>query len=386
MPNAAFSGCHEIYMGLMSGTSLDGIDAALVAFGPDDANPPLSTLAVHYRAYPPDLKARLQSLCYAERVNTVEYGELDGLLGRYLAQAAHDLITLCGIGRQRIRAIGSHGQTVYHHPAGNLPFTLQIGDPNRIAESTGIMTIADFRRRDVAAGGQGAPLTPAFHRAVFGSNQANRVIVNIGGIANVTCLPAGSDGCVRGFDAGPGNTLLDGWVRRHLDQAYDPNGEWGGSGQVSPVLVEQLLSDPYFARQPPKSTGQEYFSLRWLESHRAGHDLSPVDVQASLLELTARSIADSIRQVQPDTDQVFLCGGGVHNLALVERIRRELRCPVMTTAALGVDPDWVEAVAFAWLARQTLNGLPGNLPAVTGARHPVILGALYPARAESYAE
>ncbi len=370
---------NEIYMGLMSGTSLDGIDAALVEFDHPAGNHSPVVLAVHYQPYPGDLRRRLQSLCFAERVDMLEYGELDGLLGQCLAQAAHDLIEMAGIDRQQIRAIGSHGQTVYHHPQGNLPFTLQMGDPNRITEMTGITTIADFRRRDVAAGGQGAPLTPAFHQAVFGSDRESRVIVNIGGIANLTCLPAGSADSVLGFDAGPGNTLLDLWARQHLDQAYDLNGEWGGAGQASTVLVDRMLSDPYFARRPPKSTGQEYFSARWLASHRVDHALSPVDVQASLLDLTARSITDSIGTIQPGTERVLLCGGGVHNLALVQRIRRYLSCPVETTAVLGVDPDWVEAVAFAWLAQQTLAGLPGNLPAVTGASRRVVLGAIYPA-------
>lgn len=369
---------NQIFIGLMSGTSLDGIDAALVRFDLEAGREVPVLLGSNYQPYPSALRNRLKAFCFAESVSMAEYGTLDALMGELFAEAANVLIESSGMDRRLIRAIGSHGQTVYHKPEGEHPFSIQIGDPNRIAELTGITTLADFRRRDLAAGGQGAPLTPAFHQAVFGSGCEHRVVVNIGGIANLTCLPVDSARNVTGFDSGPGNTLLDFWVQQHLDQAYDRNGEWGAKGQGSEALVNELLADPYFARPAPKSTGQEYFSARWLLSHLERHEVSAVDVQATLLELTARSITDALQAAMPDAGQVLLCGGGVHNLALVERIRHRMKCKVVTTAHYGVDPDWVEAMAFAWLARQTLAGLPGNLPSVTGARHPVVLGGIYP--------
>ena len=375
-PLAAYN-MNQHYIGLMSGTRLDGIYAALVWFDRQENGDRPVIVAVRYQPYTATLRERLRAVCFTDTINLVEYGQLDCLMGQLFAETANDLIEAAGIDRQHIRAIGSHGQTVYHHPHGQHPFTLQIGDPNRIAEHTGLTTVADFRRRDMAAGGQGAPLTPAFHEAVFGSLLENRVVVNIGGIANLTCLSAGSDSGSAGFDSGPGNTLLDAWARQHLGQAYDPGGEWGDSGQVVESLVSQLLADPYFARPIPRSTGQEYFSMGWLQNHLTGHHLPAVDVQASLLELTVRSISEAIHRFQPDTREVLLCGGGVHNRALVRRIRERMPCPVVTTACYGVGPDWVEAVAFAWLARQTLAGLPGNLPSVTGACHPVVLGSIH---------
>ena len=285
-----------------------------------------------------------------------------------------------------MRAIGSHGQTVLHQPRGEAPFTLQIGDPNVIAERLGIDVVGDFRRRDLAAGGEGAPLMPAFHAAAFGVPGEARAVVNIGGIANVTQLTA--DGGVTGFDTGPGNCLLDAWARRHLRHAYDANGAWAATGTVQQVLLERLLADAYFSRPAPKSTGRETFSDDWLDRALAGLALPPADVQATLAELTARSIADGLRVASrnggpgagPGTDpkRVLICGGGALNADLMARLARALpRSAVDTTAAAGIAPEHVEAAGFAWLAHRYVCGLAGNLPAVTGARHPVSLGALY---------
>jgi anhydro-N-acetylmuramic acid kinase len=358
----------------MSGTSLDGIDAALVAF--DGHRPRL--VDTYYKAFEPDFRERLKNFCFAESVELRTFGELDACFGQYLADSANALLTQSGIDSKSIAAIGSHGQTVYHHPHDPYPFTLQIGDPNRIAEITGITTVADFRRRDIAAGGQGAPLAPAFHDAVLRTETENRAVVNIGGIANVTLLPKDEGRPAIGFDSGPGNTFLDLWTKRQLARPMDENGKWAKSGTVCEDLLKALLADPYFGLPAPKSTGQEYFSANWLESRLARFRLDPADVQATLCQFTADSIAEAIRRHEPRTDRVLLCGGGVHNDFLVSRIARQLACPVESTAACGIDPDWVEAMAFAWLARQTLEGLAGNLPEVTGAAHPAVLGGIYP--------
>jgi anhydro-N-acetylmuramic acid kinase len=253
---------------------------------------------------------------------------------------------------------------------------LQIGNPAIIAERTGITTVADFRRRDLAAGGQGAPLVPAFHEALFRSVERHRIVLNIGGIANITCLPSHPDETVTGFDTGPGNCLMDAWVRQQTGQAMDENGHFAARGEVSPALLERLLADDYFRQPPPKSTGTDYFSLDWLTARLPAEPIAAADVQATLLELTARSIAAAIDQ---RTQQVLVCGGGVHNPLLMQRLDELLPCPVVSTAVAGLSPDWVEAAAFAWLARQALAGQAGNLPAVTGAAGPRILGAIYPA-------
>ncbi|QSA98207.1 anhydro-N-acetylmuramic acid kinase [Methylococcus sp. EFPC2] len=361
------------FIGLMSGTSLDGIDAVLVSF--TDERPEVH--ATYYRAYEPELRQALARLCYAEKVEMRALGEADARLGLLFGACVTQLLEEAGIGRDQVAAIGSHGQTVFHHPQGPHAFSLQIGDPSRIAQTTGITTIADFRRRDIAAGGQGAPLAPAFHRAVFQSREEERVIVNLGGIANLTVLPKTGDGPVFGFDSGPGNTLMDGWVAEHLGHPRDDDGTWARSGRVDVALLQALLSDPYFDRPPPKSTGQEYFSRRWLHEHLAERSLRSEDVQATLCELTASSVTQAISRYAPDAGRILLCGGGVHNGYLRERIAGLAHGPVASTASLGLHPDWVEAVAFAWLARQTLNGLPGNLPEVTGAGQPVVLGGIY---------
>lgn len=362
------------YIGLISGTSLDGIDAALVDF----SGGKIRLVDFAYQAYPDTLKAGIARLSAADALVTLkDYGTLDGQLGHLFADTALALLAKAQVPATAIRAIGSHGQTVYHAPDGPYPFSLQIGDPNLIAERTGIMTIADFRRRDMAANGQGAPLVPAFHQAVFGDSGVARCIVNIGGIANITVLSGHLNDPVIGFDTGPGNTLMDQWIFRHLKQHYDANGEWARSGQIQPELVSKLYEDAYFYAVPPKSTGREYFSLPWLENSAVLADYRPEDVQASLCHLTACTIAGHIKQYASTSQDVIVCGGGAHNAYLLELLGQQLGCPVQTSDAFGIHPDHVEAMAFAWLARQTHHHLPGNLKEVTGADKAVVLGGVY---------
>ena len=360
-----------LYLGLISGTSADGIDAALVRFEP---RPEL--VAAHTTPYPAPLRERV--LAFARSTVDValdDFGQLDVEIGGAFAAAAAALLRRGGVDARDVAAIGSHGQTVCHRPSGPHPFTLQIGDPTVIAERTGITTVADFRRADVAAGGQGAPLLPALHAAVFADPAHARAILNLGGIANLTLLAPGEP--VLGFDTGPANCLLDAWAARHLGTARDDGGAWARSGRSNEALVGDWLADPYFAAAPPKSTGREVFNLDWLLA-RLPAGVAPADVQASLLGLSARSIAQALRAHATAPREVYACGGGVHNAALMDALRRELPdMRVGTTAALGIDPDFVEAAGFAWLARARLDGVPGNLPSVTGARGPRVLGAIH---------
>jgi anhydro-N-acetylmuramic acid kinase len=300
------------------------------------------------------------------------------VLSELFADAANQVRAKTSLATHDIRAIGSHGQTLRHRPRAAHPFTLQIANPSLIAERTGVTTVGDFRPRDMAAGGEGAPLVPAFHRWLFHRPDSARVVANIGGIANITYLPKISSAPVIGFDTGPGNTLLDLWVEKHLGHHYDRDGEWAASGSIHSALLVNLLNDPYFAEAPPKSTGREYFNLNWLNRYlRACASLPAVDVQTSLVELTAGSITRAIQGLG-EVDEVYICGGGAHNRHLMRRLQQQLSpLPVRDTTSIGLPPDWVEAAAFAWLAHQTLEGQPGNLPSVTGARHPVILGGIY---------
>lgn len=363
-----------LWLGLISGTSADGIDAALVRFHPD-----LQIIAARTTPYPPDVRERLLAFATPNAVVELDaFGRLDVHIGECFAAAALALLRDADIDPAAVVAIGSHGQTVCHRPHGIYTFTLQIGDPNVIAERTGIATVADFRRADVAAGGQGAPLLPALHAAVFADATAPRAILNLGGIANLSVLSNGHD--VFGFDTGPANCLLDAWAGRHLATARDENGAWARSGRVDNTLLARLLEDPYFAAPPPKSTGREAFNLAWLDA-RMPVAPEPADVQATLLALSARSIANALRAHGSDVREVYACGGGVHNAALMDALHAELvGVRVATTAALGIDPDFVEAVGFAWLACARVRNQPGNLPAVTGARGPRVLGAIYPGR------
>lgn len=364
----------ELYIGLMSGTSLDGIDAALV----DLSDERVKLIAFEYLPFSMEIQRELQHLSAPNALITLQqYGEMDARLAQWFVQLVKTLLSKQNLSPSAITAIGSHGQTVHHCPTGAFPFSLQIGDPNYIAQQTGITTIADFRRRDIAAGGQGAPLVPAFHEAVFHCESETRCIVNIGGIANVTVLPANKNEAVLGFDTGTGNVLLNQWIQRHCEDCYDANGEWASTGNINYALVEQLKQDAYFALLPPKSTGVDYFSLDWLENQCELHHYKPEDVQASLCYLTALTICEAISRVAPETARILVCGGGVHNAYLMQLLSENASCAVQSTADFGLHPDHVEAIAFAWLAKQTLHRKTGNLQAVTGATESVILGGIY---------
>ena len=366
---------YKYFIGLMSGTSMDGIDAALVGFSDSG----MRLKATHQHPWPASIKQQLRTLTRSEHVSLHSFGRADSECGEQFALASLGLLRKAGVNADQVEAIGCHGQTLYHSPDSSPAFTIQIGDPNRVAQLTGITTIADFRRRDVAAGGQGAPLVPAFHRAIFQLQGSTRVILNIGGISNITLLPARKQPVI-GFDTGPGNCLLDYWIDKHTGESFDQGGAWAASGSPHPLLLGSLMDDDYFRQQPPKSTGTEYFSPGWLESRlRELPAIAPADVQATLLALTAQSIGDMIKQHTADCDSVLVCGGGVHNSSLMQQLGAQLPgIPVASTATAGMDPDWVEAQAFAWLARETLGSRPGNLPSVTGASQPVILGSIYP--------
>ena len=365
------------YIGLMSGTSLDAIDAAIVHFSNRRCE-----LQQHLTLpISEDIRRQALSLLTPSENELVRLCQLDVQLGRLFAEAVQALLTQADLDASAISAIGSHGQTLRHYPDTEFPTTLQIGDPNIIAEQTGITTITDFRRRDMAAGGQGAPLAPAFHQAMLRDEHYNQVVLNLGGIANITLLPADPRQPVTGFDTGPSNALMDSWTQTHLQQTYDAKGAWAASGRINNALLEQLLNDVYFRQSPPKSTGRETFNLTWLEQQLQNFsDLSAEDIQATLAELTAISIARAINQYAADTEQVLVCGGGIHNSYLMQRLAAHLpQQQLRSTEERGIDPDWVEAMAFAWLAKQTMEGQAGNLPGVTGAQHPVILGGIYPA-------
>lgn len=372
-----------LYVGLISGTSADGIDAALVRFGAGVSDTGCRLEHGVTVPWDPALRARLVELGQGGDARGLdELGTLDVQVGEAFAQAVHGLLAIAGVDARDVTAVGSHGQTIRHRPAGAAydgrhPFTWQIGDANVIAERSGITTVADFRRRDVAAGGQGAPLVPAFHAAMLHSHAEDRAVLNLGGIANFTLLPRTGD--VRGFDTGPANALLDAWCLRHRGEAFDRDGVFASSGQIDDALLARLLDEPWFALPPPKSSGREQFHLDWVDTRLAGHE-TPADVQATLLELSAASVADALLAHQPDTRRVLVCGGGVRNPKLIARIAARLpRCVVEPTDVHGLDADFVEAMAFAWLARQTLAGLPGNVASVTGAAGPRVLGVVYPA-------
>lgn len=362
------------FLGLISGTSADGIDAALVAF-----EPRLNVCFARTFAYPPALRATVLELSQAaSRVSPDDLARLDTQLGLAFAEAAASVIAQSQVPVAQIAAIGSHGQTLRHNPGDASPYTLQLGDPNQIAERCGITTVADFRRRDVAAGGQGAPLMPAFHHAMLGDAGETRAVLNLGGIANVTLLPG--DGAVRGFDTGPANGLMDAWCALHRGQPFDRDGALAAQGRIDAPLLRALRADPWFALAPPKSTGRDQFHLDWLRAAIGSRALAVADVQATLCELTAATVAAAVLDHAADTRRLLVCGGGVHNPVLLQRLARHLPgIAVASTATLGLDPDFVEAAGFAWLARETLAGRAGNRAQVTGARGLRVLGAIYPA-------
>lgn len=355
----------------MSGTSLDGADAALVAF--DEGRP--RTLAFSTVPFPAELRDRILDLCEPGRDGLELAGRVSLELAGLYAQAVEAVLRAGGAARGSVAAIGCHGQTVRHRP--DLGFTIQLNDPARLAEMTGIDVVADFRRRDMAAGGQGAPLVPAFHEAVFRDAERSRAVVNIGGISNVTWLP--SAGPTLGFDCGPGNVLLDGWARAHLGKQFDEDGRWAAAGRTDPVLLDRLLAEPFLQVPPPKSTGRELFRLAWLQE-RLPADYRTADVQSTLTDFTAHSIVGALDRYCPGADEVYLAGGGARNGALVSRIAAlAAPRPVATTDVLGVPTAHVESMAFAWLAMKCVRREPVDLTAVTGARKPSILGAVYAA-------
>jgi anhydro-N-acetylmuramic acid kinase len=364
----------DLYIGLMSGTSMDGIDAVIAAV--DDRS--CRVLHHHKHAYSVDLQRRLRAAVAEPHAGGLDsFGVLHTLVAREFAASAQALLTRSGIDPARIAAIGSHGQTIVHAPDAAVPYTIQLGDPATIAAITRITVVGDFRHGDIALGGQGAPLTPAFHASVFGDATANRAVVNIGGIANVTLLPA--RGPVSGFDTGPGNTLLDAWCQVNLAQPFDDGGRWSAGGKVHAGLLAHMRSDGFFSRRPPKSTGLDYFNIAWLRRclRDAGDRLAPQDVQATLAELTAAEIARGIASLDA-ISIAAVCGGGSRNGDLLSRLKRCLPgCQVLTTDAWGIAADQVEAAAFAWLARERLRGTPTNLPGVTGARKRLSLGGVY---------
>ena len=364
------------YIGLMSGTSMDGIDAALISF----ENEKIKLINTASIDIPASIKSTLAILLRDENIHLKLLGETDTQMGELFSDAVLELLKKSGKNAAEIIAIGSHGQTIYHHPHGDHPFTLQMGDPNIIAARTLITTVADFRRRDIALGGQGAPLVPAFHDYLFRDRISDLCVINIGGIANITYLPADKSKPMIGFDTGPGNTLLDSWHQKHCEKPIDFNGEWGRNGKSDSDLLIHLYADPYFKKAPPKSTGREYFNLNWLNEKLKSFNkkVAPRDIQATLTELTAMSIALSIRKLRNTHAAIYICGGGAKNLYLMECLR--IYCSfttVQSTQAIDIDPQWIEAMAFAWLAKQTVENKPGNLPSVTGATKKAVLGGIF---------
>jgi anhydro-N-acetylmuramic acid kinase len=361
----------EYYIGLLSGTSMDAIDAAIIDFSP---HPPklVCTLA---HAIPEQLKIELQSLCSPGMDEINRLGQADVTLGELFSTVVLKLLDKAKLSPKEIIAIGSHGQTVRHRPDLKTPFTLQIGDPNMIAAQTGIATIADFRRKDMALGGQGAPLAPAFHEFLFRNTKSDCFVINIGGIANLSYLPGQQSKSVIGFDTGPGNTLLDRWAKQHINKAFDENGNWARTGKIDSPLLDQLYRDPYFSKTFPKSTGPEYFNLEWLETFNTA--TSPEDTQRTLLALTARSIAHDINALS-NNGSIYLAGGGTKNTLLVDSIRASLpNYTVKITDKVKLPADWLEAMLFAWLAKRHTDDETANIPSVTGAKKATRLGGLY---------
>ena len=364
----------------MSGTSADGIDVALVCF--EDQPPRAHLVASHFEPYSADLRNALFSLFKPEPGEGSDQidrlGHLDTLLGDLMAQACLTLLENAKLAASQVVAIGSHGQTIRHRPDGHQPFTMQIGNPHIIASQTRIQVVADFRRRDMALGGQGAPLAPAFHQHFLADSSEDRAVLNIGGIANITYLDKEQKHLVA-FDTGPGNGLLDAWILENKGESFDENGAWAASGQPSPNWVSHWLEDPYFSKTPPKSTGKEYFHLQWSQpDHPDLPQLSAADRQASLANLTIRSIELAAKNHCGNLDRILVCGGGAHNAHLMTGLANAMGCAVESTQQVGIDPDWVEAMAFAWFAKNHMEGNPLDLEAFTGSTQPVLLGSLFP--------
>jgi len=374
---------HPLYIGLMSGTSLDGVDGTLVDFTPRGRTR-LQVLAHAHRAFDPAFAKELLALNGTGKDELHRAALAGNTLARVYAQVVDELLRKAELPPTRVRAVGAHGQTVRHRPHefDATGYTIQLNNPALLAELSGIDVVADFRSRDVAAGGHGAPLVPAFHRAVFGRAEETLAVLNVGGIANITALRA--DGTTLGYDCGPGNALMDHWCRRHLQRAFDDRGTWAASGAVIERLLKLLQAEPFFALTPPKSTGRDLFNSSWLDMHLHSMPsvaaMRPEDVQATLAELTAWACCDAIVNSAPWVRSVLVCGGGALNSYLMDRLAARLAgVAVMATDAVGLAAMQVEASAFAWLAKAFVDRKPGNLTAVTGAAGPRVLGALYPA-------
>jgi anhydro-N-acetylmuramic acid kinase len=362
----------ELIIGMLSGTSRDGVDAVLVNF----SGTSMDMLHATCTPYPPAIKQKLVQLLETGDAPSKDVASLlDETLGRFFARIVQNLVRESGMEMRDIRAIGSHGQNVWHQPWGTHPVSLQLGSPDLIAKNTSTTVVGNFRSADVQAGGQGAPLAPLLHRKLFANDDEDRAILNLGGIANLTILP--STGGVTGYDCGPGNCLMDAWTSRHLQKNYDENGRWAAKGQVDSGLLASMLDDDYFNKSPPKSTGLEYFNTSWLEKLLVGSILEEVDVQATLTELTALSVASSLHG-SGLPHRLLVCGGGAHNLFLMRRLTAALPDVIVdTTTRHGADPDWVEGLLFAWLARERLHGRVQDTPPITGADHPVLLGDIH---------
>ncbi|MEX0739570.1 MAG: anhydro-N-acetylmuramic acid kinase [Pseudohongiella sp.] len=362
------------FIGVISGTSVDAIDCALIECAPGKT----TLLATCSGKYPDDLRADVLALCDKPNVGLEALGTVDNRIGRAFADTVNDLLKQASVPASQIEAIGSHGQTIFHQPLGDYRFSMQIGDPNIIAELTGITTISDFRRRDMAAGGQGAPLAPLFHQHFFYKATGHRCVVNIGGMSNITMLSASREATPRGFDTGPGNVLMDSWIQRERGMRFDDSGRWAASGQLDQALLQALLDEPYFSVPPPKSTGRELFNMTWLQNKIAevSHSVPAADIQRTLLELTALTIARSLDR--SPTTELIVCGGGAHNTALLGRLQSLLPdTRVLRSDDCGLAADWVEAVTFGWLAHRALRRQPVDSRDLTGARHPVIMGGIY---------
>jgi anhydro-N-acetylmuramic acid kinase len=365
-----------LYIGLMSGTSMDGVDCALV----DCSGHTPRVIDFNTTEFAPELKQHLLRLTTNQGVDLRALGSADIDIARFFAQAVNSLLAAHKLTPADVVAIGSHGQTIWHEPpqrAAQHPFTLQIGDPNTLAEQTGITVVADFRRKDMAAGGQGAPLVPALHRELFNSDKTDRIVLNLGGIANITLLPKNGSACL-GLDTGPASVLMDAWIKRHRDQDYDDNGAWAATGRVNTALLNALLDEPYFRMPAPKSTGREFLNIAWLDQKLTKTTtISPVDIQATLLEFTAQTVSSEIKKLL-SSGEVVACGGGARNAALLKRLQEVLPgFALRTSTELGIHADCVESVAFAWMAKKTLQREPVDFSAFTGARHPVIAGGIY---------
>lgn len=363
----------ELFVGLISGTSMDAVDAALASFGDSS----LRLVATHSHPIPAALKSELHTLTRGPSTTLDALGTLDHRLGELFGEAAIALLDGAGVAPAQVRAIGSHGQTVRHRPDAPAPFTLQLADPTRIVEATGIVTVADFRRGDMAAGGQGAPLVPPFHAWLLNAHAGRHTVLNLGGIANLSLIENGV--LHGGFDTGPASTLLDAWARRHLERPFDDSGRWAAGGTVNTTLLDRLLSEPYLHGSPPKSTGFELFNLDWLDAHLAGLPaIPPRDVMSTLSQFTVETISQALARHWPACAHGWICGGGQRNADLLMRLtHRTPDTRWASTDALGMPPAWMEAAAFAWLARARLKLLPGNAPCVTGARRDTVLGAVY---------